>query len=63
MTLPLRYSAVRERTTVDVELNMAGLNIDLVGDKGASVWSHPKTGSRPLTSQHDYWRILNIPVD
>lgn len=29
----LRYRAMCERTTVDDELNMAGLNIDLVGQR------------------------------
>lgn len=50
--------AACDGTSFDAELNIAGLNIDLVGDKGASVGSHPETGSRPLTSQPDWWRIL-----
>lgn len=62
----LRYRAMCERTTVDDELNMAGLNIDLVGQRfHYSVSFHNLLTSSDITAwlTDDGWlRILNVSL-
>lgn len=54
LTLPLTFGATCEMRIADVELNMAGLNIDFVGQKSHySVSFHNRLTSPDITS---HWR-------